>query len=89
MQVQDFIDDPLTFKGSMRVRSATELVRGFADIWEHRGGLRMPLYAQHGNADKITSCKVNASAWGCLCKHNTAWAQMVLQPSMVLHTRVQ
>ena len=56
-QVQGFADDPLTFKGNLRVRTATELVRGFVDIRQHRSQLRMPVFAQHGTADKITSCK--------------------------------
>ena len=60
VQVQDFMEDPLTFKGSLRVRTATELVRGFADIRQHRHGLRMPVYAQHGTGDAITSCKVRS-----------------------------
>ena len=61
--VRSFKEDPYNFVGPVRARTGNELLKGFRDLQAKEHELGLPIYAHHGNADKITSLPVR---WGAL-----------------------
>ena len=59
--VRSFKKDPYNFVGPVRARTGNELLKGFRDLQAQEHELGLPIYAHHGNADKITSLPVR---WG-------------------------
>ena len=59
--VRSFKEDPYNFVGPVRARTGNELLKGFRDLQAKEHELGLPVYAHHGNADKITSLPVR---WG-------------------------
>ena len=52
---QAFIDDPLNYHGSTRMRTASEMARAGEDALERASTLTIPLLTMHGEIDKLTS----------------------------------
>ena len=57
-QVDAFIQDPLTFKGKVRVCTAAATLQAFAVARAKRHLLQLPVFAHHGTMDKVTSLPV-------------------------------
>lgn len=50
-----YLNDPLTFVGNVRARTANEILAGMRGLEARHGELRLPVYGQHGATDRCTS----------------------------------
>lgn len=57
----DFANDPLNYKGKMRIRTGTEIGRTAEWLRANVQRLSMPLLLLHGEADRV--CPVSGSQW--------------------------
>lgn len=55
VKVQNYIQDPLCFKGSLPSRTGYESMLAFRKLSTLSSEFKIPLYAHHGTSDKITS----------------------------------
>ena len=60
--VRSFKEDSYNFVGPVRARTGHELLKGFRDLQAKEHELGLPIFAHHGNADKITSLSVRWAA---------------------------
>ncbi|KAK9806587.1 hypothetical protein WJX73_005106 [Symbiochloris irregularis] len=68
--IQDFMEDPLTLKGKVRVRTAAQILQAFSEAKEQRSRLRLPVFAHHGDGDKITSLPAMREFMAAIPSHN-------------------
>ena len=54
-EVKKYEEDPLIYHDNIPVRSGSEMLKGFEAFSRRRGEFTLPIYAHHGDADKITS----------------------------------
>jgi len=53
--VQDYIEDPLVYKGKLTARMANELLKGINLILAKFSTIHLPIFFVHGGADKIVN----------------------------------
>lgn len=53
--VRAYVDDPLNTVQPLSLKTAVSLRRGMREVFKRASGLTVPIYAHHGDSDRITS----------------------------------
>lgn len=55
--VRDYEQDPLVFRGRLRMRTGAEIFRATGLIRQHMEKIELPLFILHGSEDRIVDCE--------------------------------